>query len=233
MLVKESEEGKYVSLINNNPNPIVLYGQSKFGQLFFYPYDIEKSDGYIVTDPEEAALIASNICVGDFEMYGPYVLLTVGDKVMKFKKNIGPIDTVKKRAKEEMYDTYGTLDGVILSPRESVICQLYPQLKLPSEIGLQILHYVPAVHSGFGGVGPDPNMLLIDNHSVNAGWVDPGYEGFVTAHPIRRKFRDRLYKGKPIALGLIYKYDQGVEVPYGSEVLGSHYQGSKGSVSRS
>ena len=208
-------------------------GSLSLGNCFFYPHEREKSDGYIVTDPQEAARIASTICKGNYEMYGPYVLLTVGDKVMRFKKNIGAIDTVKKRAKDEVYDTFDTESSVMLSPGESVISQLHPQLELPADVGLQILHHVPAVHHGIGMIGPDPSLLQIDNHSANAGWVDPGYEGFVTAHPIRRKFRDLLYKGKPIALGLIYKYDFPVEVPYGSEILGSHYQGSKGSVSRS
>ena len=233
MLVKNSEEGRYVSLWNNNPNPITLYGQSKFGQLFFYPHRKKDSDGHIVTDPEEAADIAATICQGEYEMYGPYVILTVGDNVMKFKENIGPIDTNKKKPKEEMYDSFPTDTPVYLLPNEAVVGQLHPQLELPEDVGLQILHSIPFVQSGVGITSPDPDLLYVDHHSANAGWVDPGYQGFVTGHPIRRKFIDVLEKGKPIALGLLYKYNQPVEVPYGSEVLGSHYQGSKGDVSKS
>ncbi|MBT7903520.1 hypothetical protein HN587_06680 [Candidatus Woesearchaeota archaeon] len=237
MMLQQSDEGPFVSLRNNNPNSIILYGQSKFGQLFFYPKTEELADGYVVTDPKEAEEIARTVCTTDFEMYGPYILLTVGDHILRFNENIGPIDTENKPASDVLYKKIATTPELINTTNLFSVCQIHPKFDLSGDVGIQILHQIPFVHRYDPKIGPqtrpDPSMIFVDHHTACAGWVDPGYQGFVTAHPVRRKFPLMVKKGTPIGLGLIHKYDQPVLRSYGSDELKSHYQGSTGVGSRS
>jgi len=63
-------------------------------------------------------------------------------------------------------------------------------------------------------------------YCTSNGWIDPGYKGIVSGFP-------RYYSGKSIQKGDVVGYAQvfyfpkGVERPYGSEELGSQYQGLK------
>ena len=231
--LKEEDGRYYVSLWNRNPNPIVLYGQSKFAQLFFYP-DSPPADGYIVTDFDEAEDIAHKIVCDEMpELFGPYMVFYLGDHILKFREGFGPIDTKVDYSEDELYHVHDTSEPFILKPEDCIITQLHPKLRLPPDIGVQLFNYIPYAWRT-GGFGPDLSHYGLEAHSANATWVDPGYDGNITGHPVMRNHKVKLNKGDPIALARIYRYDQPVLRPYGSDKkLGNHYQGSHGVGHRS
>ena len=232
--VEKDEEGWFISIRNENLNPIRLYSRDKFAQLFFYPRSSQIShDGYIVTDPKETAEIAATVSNGEFETHGPLVVFTLGDHLLKLKSHTGLIDSKNMPSSDDLFEKLDTQESIKISTNDRIITQLHPRLQLPSDIGILILNHWPYFQSGQGWIGPDLGLLFHEGHLANAGWVDPGYEGFVTGHPLRRKFSRIYEKGEPVALGQIYRYTSSVLRPYGSEKLGSHYQGSVGVSSRS
>ncbi|RJQ17310.1 hypothetical protein C4573_04630 [Candidatus Woesearchaeota archaeon] len=228
---QETEKGnrQYVSFWNMNPNTIRLYGQDPFTQLFFYPKR-GYANGHIVQDPDEAKELVQGIA--DAQMYGAYIMFFVGDHVRKFREDIGIIDTREKYADEVLYRQFSAEEGCPVFAEDAVIMQLHPRVKLPPNLGIRILHCLPYAQIS-GLTKPSPEYFFLESHVANAGWVDPGYEGFVTAHPIRRKFPAVYTKGDFIALGALYHYDTPVKRPYGSSTLNSHYQKSDGVGARS
>jgi len=223
------EQGRfYIPIWNNNPNTIRLYGDERFTQLFFQPMK-EEGEGYIVTNPDEAFGIASKICKSKFEMLRSYIIFNMGAEAYKFKENTGLIDTRNKPGNEELYNI--CTPPFTINPGESIIAKLEPELELPDDVGIQILHDIPFLQQQ-GLTKPDSKQFFIDHHVCNGGWVDPGYKGKVTAHPYQYKLSRKLIQGKPLALGRIIKYKEPVETSYNSDKLDSHYQGSDGTPSR-
>jgi deoxycytidine triphosphate deaminase len=218
-----------ISVWNNNPNTVRLYVGSPFMQLFFHPLK-NKGDGYIVTCPKEAKKIAEKIVKDDFQLFDAYLVFTLGKKILKFKENIGIIDTNKRYDDNFLYNILDASKKQVLEPGEAIIAQLSPRLELPSDVGIRLLWRVPYAESQdyVSKIG-----FHTDNHYINAGWIDPGYKGNATAHPIRQILPMHIQTGTPLALGLLYKYKKDVLHPYGSEHLNSHYQNSHGSGHRS
>ena len=87
----------------------------------------------------------------------------------------------------------------LLKGREAVCVQLAEELEMPPNIGVKLMSGIPYRN------GREADFFL-DNNIVNAGWVDPGYNGKVTAHPFRFFEPKLLQKGDVIALGVFYKY---------------------------
>lgn len=216
-----SHDRESVSVLNYNPNTIRLYGQTPFAQMFFTPSN--PLDGYMVYDEKEAQKIGKALGIPTL---GPYTLFSLGEHAFRFK-HTGLTDT--KNLREEDNETLST-NKLIIPVNETVICQLSPRIDLPSDIGIQILHNILFMQNS-GHIHPDSNHFLIEGHICNAGWVDPGYKGNLTAHIRRTKTPGEYNKGQPLALGVFFKYHEPVERPYGT--IGNHYQDSKGSPARS
>ncbi|HIH11681.1 TPA: hypothetical protein HA241_05805 [Candidatus Woesearchaeota archaeon] len=224
---------QHLAVWNWNPNPIILYGQSKFAQFFFHPNrDDLPNNGYVVTNDPEAKDLARTVFEDGVELLGPYLLFRLGDHLLRFKRDLGNIDTNKKYLDDQLYERKETTKPVHLGVQEPVIAQLHPYVKLPPDIGIKILGIAPfSQQSGF--IRPNILMAGLEARCANAGWVDPGYEGYVTAHPFRFQNPVTLQRGDVLALGLFYKYSTSVGRAYGSPVLRSHYQGSTGTGTRS
>ncbi|MFP4112415.1 MAG: dCTP deaminase domain-containing protein [Candidatus Woesearchaeota archaeon] len=228
----EEDGRKFISVWNHNPNPIILYGHSKFAQLFFHPRNGD-GDGYVVTNPDEAKNLAEMICETP-EMLDEYFVFSAAEKLRKFKKHFGQIDTAKKYGDEEIYDIYDLNSEHIIYPGEVNILTLDPKIDLGSDVGLKMLQSIPLSQQSDVDIRKEiPAWFFYENWIANAKWIDPGYSGRVTAHPFARKFPYVVKKGMPFALALFYKYNTSVEREYGSCGLGSHYQGSDGTGSRS
>ena len=206
--LEHDAQGTYVSLWNWNPNTIRLYGRTKFAQLFIHTN--EPSDGVVCCDE--------------------YLPFHLGDHVYKFRQ-IGILDTKQKTPDEVLYEKLST-ESVTIRKHEPTIVQLLPEVKIPANFGLKILHKIPYCQNP-GHMRPDPEMMGLETMCANAGWVDPGYEGKITGHPMRTKFPVTLKKGDFIALGVVFAYAQSVLRPYGRSDLGSHYQKSDGTTSKS
>lgn len=228
MFIHKEKDGFYIAVWNKNPNPIRLYGQDKFAQLFFYPKnDKIENNGYVVTNPGEAKDLASMVCKDKVEVLGSYLVFTLGSHILKFRKGLGVIDTREKYSDDFLYDKISTDKPVDILPGEAVITQLNPRLDLPSDVGIKILHKIPFAQTS-GSFKPNLNHILLEDHAANAGWVDPGYSGNVTAHPLYRKWSVRVKKGDNIVFGVFYRYTSNTKRAYGSKGLDSHYQNSDG-----
>jgi len=234
-MIYTDQKQQYVSLWNRNPNPIILHGQERFAQLFFYANDDSiPHDGYTVTDPKEAQEIANVISNGKLNTVDSLLNFTLGENIYEFKKNFGPIDTFKHYNENELYISYSLSPGeeATFHPRTTYITQLEPKINLPSNIGIQILPQTP--YDQISGLcKPNLELLFLELHCANAKWLDPGYEGYATAQPFNTKIATSTKRGQPVALARIFKYYTSVNRPYGSEELNSHYQGSFGSIARS
>jgi deoxycytidine triphosphate deaminase len=222
---EDAESRRFVSLWNKNPDPIILYGQTPFLQLFFHPHDDVPYDGEVVTDRARIREISDLIFDSPVDFLNGFAVLTAGEHVIKLKQTYFPLDTNEKN--EDHYEKISLENPVFIGQDEPYICQVAPKMKLPPTIGVQILRSIPFLQ------GHDLPMFMHDNHCVNAGWVDAGYDGHATAHLYRGVLPTELKKGDPVALAIIYEYLTPVERPYGSKELNSHYQNSKGDASRS
>ncbi|MEK6889959.1 MAG: hypothetical protein AABX35_02110 [Nanoarchaeota archaeon] len=216
-----SSDNESVSVFNHNPNIIRLYGRTPFAQMFFTPSNA--IDGYVVHNIDEAERIGRALGI---PTTGPYAVLSLGGHAFRFK-HTGLTDT--RNLKDKDNEKLST-SNLTIPVNETTICQLTPRIDLPADIGIQILHNIPFIQNS-GNFHPDPSHLLMEGHVCNAGWVDPGYKGNLTAHIRRTKLPGEYKKGQHLALGVFFKYNKPVERPYGS--VGNHYYGSKGSPARS
>lgn len=223
-VILHDKEGDYIQALNFNPNALVLYSHSRFAQLFIHPRRKNHSNGYIVTDSGEAEETASKICKSDYAMLDNFIIFTLGASVFTYK-SIGEIDTARKYSEDELYDIHDTNRLFIQQPGDMIIAHLRPRLELPADVGVKLISEIPSDYRPlFQG---QPMFFSLDSQVTNAGWVDPGYKGSVTAQSVRAFARGRLSRGEPVALGLICKYKEPADNPYGSAALGSHYQGSE------
>jgi deoxycytidine triphosphate deaminase len=223
--IERDENGDmFVGVNNLNVNSVRLYGRDRFAQLFFMgnSQDIE-ADGHVVQNENEARELCDLISDEKLDLHGIFVKLKVGDRILKYKKR-GTIDSRKKYRESSLFEIYNNED-VKINVGDVVIVQLAPELHLPDNIGLRLLNTIPYTQKT-NLIGPDTSMLFLEHQSVNAGWVDSGYEGFVTAHPRVTKFDGMLKRGDDVCFGLLYKYKNSVNTKYGSSKLKSNYQGS-------
>ncbi|MFQ5620757.1 MAG: hypothetical protein ACE5FT_02860 [Candidatus Nanoarchaeia archaeon] len=213
---------RFVVIHNRNPNSIKLYGRSRFAQLFFHPQnDSIPHDGYAVSNPDEAADIASKVVKGSYEMIGHYLVFQAGSFVKRFKENLGIIDTKLEYTDSMLYNTE-ELGEVMIAPNTATLLQADPALELPGDIGIRLLTKFPI----------NPKYVTIEDRLraftiANAVWFDPGFKGNGTLHPRSLMAHLHIKKGDGLALGIFYKYTEPVGLKYGLE-RGSHYQGSKG-----
>lgn len=218
----ESFDGRVLGIRNYNPNTIRLHGGTPFAQMFFHTRT--PVDGRIIRDPMEAKELGRKLGIPTL---GPYLMFQLGEHAFKYR-NVGLIDTDKPS--KDLYEKV-KLQDLFVPVGETIVAQLQPRINLPSNLAIQLIN-VPYVQTGCN-FGPNPEMFFCEPNRSNAGLVDPGYEGNVTAHLRRTKTSAIYNQGENIIFGVMTKFKESVERPYGSEGLGSHYQGSKGSVSKS
>ncbi len=218
----ETNQNGVLGVMNYNPNTIRLYGRTPFAQMFFHTE--ERLGGRIVTDELEAEMIGHDLGV---KTLGPYLVFQLGESAYRFR-DVDLVDTGKKQ--DGLYDEV-RINDLVIPPLETIIAQLQPQIKVPDTVGIHLIDSPYLQNPGF--MSPDTEMFFAEGRRSNAGWVDPGYEGGVTAHLMRTKLPALYNTGQNIILGVIVKYDEPVERSYGDPGLNSHYQGSKGTTSRS
>jgi deoxycytidine triphosphate deaminase len=209
------EFGMYVGVYNLNPNPMILYGQSKFASLFFHPrYETEHMGGPVVQKMPG---------LEDIMTPEGYVEFRAGKEMKTFKAH-ETIDTAKSLT-EEYYDTHDLTNGFVLEKDVPSIIQLTPSVELPADLGIRLLHQIP-FHSSMQEHG----FLVADWHQVNAGWVDQGYKGSITAHKIKLFDRKLIKEGDIVCYGVLYAFNTKSRRAYGDAGLNSHYQGSTGAT---
>jgi len=113
-------------------------------------------------------------------------------------------------------------EGLAIKPFEYWAVQAVETVRLSNQVAIDFVsHPVTSTHA----FRPGTDFFDTYNFEVcNAGWFDPGYEGVYFGHP-KTMLRQHLIKpGDPIGWGRAYLFGNGVERPYGSDDLGSHYQ---------
>ena len=121
---------------------------------------------------------------------------------------------------------------------EHLIVEVEETFDLSPYVGISVLNNfigqdVPGVPSlsGFSpqeSTGNTPkdfrrSCLNCALHSVRNSWIDPGYKGMMTGFP--KLLGKTVEKGDVVGYAQAFFFPKGVERPYGSEELGSHYQG--------
>ncbi len=231
-LLDRDDKGYYISLKNMNPNIIRLYCGQKFAQLFFSINNAKLLDefehGKLIRNKKDFNKVKNMINIEPKALFeNIYLKFNVGKKLLKFK-NIDTIDTNKKYSDKELYDEIILKNGYVQKVEETPIIASKEKVELSNKIGLQILHFFPTYQKPFM-IKPNIENLLLDHRCLNAGWVDPGYKGNVTSHPLFFKFNRTIKKDSIMALALIYYFPKGTKRSYGDKELNSHYQNSAGS----
>ena len=231
-MLDKDEGGYYISLLNKNHNPIRLYCGDKFAQLFF---SLNNKDlinkfyhGRLVRNEKEFEEVKNFIKIQPKPMFKDgFLILRIGEKLLKFKRNIEILDTKKQYSNKELYQEIKLNKDYTQKVGEAVIISSRERIELSNKIGLQLHHHFP-IHQKSGCTKPDLEFSLIQNNVLNAGWVDPGYCGNVTAHPYLYKFPLPVRKKELLAFASVYFFPDGTKRGYGSKELGSRYQGSDG-----
>ncbi|HLP80072.1 MAG TPA: 2'-deoxycytidine 5'-triphosphate deaminase [Acidobacteriota bacterium] len=222
IFIQNDGHGQYISLVNHSPNSIILYGQSKFAQIFFHPKKTHRANGAWMTDPLKVGELFSEFDSKGLILPDGRLVFTVGDSLLRMRKMPEPIDT-RKPSPENLYEKISLKKPYVLSPHEVTIVSLMPALSLDDRTGVRLLW---RNNSSDG-------LSMIDGHVVSAGWVDPNYKNTVTAHPIKRGLTQRIKEGDPFVTGQVYRYFNAVSRSYGSSGLGNHYSGDSGGLSGS
>lgn len=163
-------------------------------------------DGRIVVDP-----------LADGAVQPASVDVRVDNSFLVFHNHRYPYIDVKK-PQPDLTSLVEVDDGepFILHPGEFVLGATYERVALADDIVASI-----EGKSSLGRLG-----LLI--HST-AGWIDPGWDGYVTLEfsnvanlPIT------IYPGMKVGQIAFFQLDEPAELPYGSGAAGSKYQGQRG-----
>ena len=230
--VEKDEYGYFVHIINRNPNPVKLYGRTRFAQIFLHPRSrLVPHSGTVIGDPVFAASLARKV-TDNPQMVHHYMVFNIADRVQRFKENLGIIDTKENYDDDYLYETMSTKEGVIVHPGDMVICPVTPKLDMPKNVGMQILHHYP-LRQRPGMLGPDPFWMNVEAMVANAGWVDPNFKGFLALHAKPTKFPIVIKEGQSFGLGIFYHYHKDVLREYGHKDLESNYQHTKGEGFRS
>jgi deoxycytidine triphosphate deaminase len=220
-------DGSYLSIINNNHLPIILYGQSKIASLFFnLNRPMRIGQGRHINSPRQIAKLLPEFSDGNSITPEGYVIFRVGKEAVTFKEFVegGVIDTAKN-IDDTFYEKHDLSKGYVLLKDTSAIVQLTPNVRLPPNIGIMLMHR-PPYHMDMLQYG----LMFADRNQVNAGWIDQGYNGGVNAHPFSYMENRLLKEGDILAYGVLYKYNSDSKRVYGDKTLNSHYQNSSGAT---
>jgi deoxycytidine triphosphate deaminase len=217
--IPEYNEGgsPYIAMRNNNPNPILFPKNDRFAQGFFEHPSLMQHAGQPVLDENLARDIVKELGADNVELDGPFVVIHAGDKARRFKRDLRVIDKSNAYSDEELYIVEDISSPFTLDPSFCSVISSKERFSLSNKIGLLLCRSLPP--SG------DMNIDIITTR-VNAGWVDPGYEGKITMTPFDPVRPITICKGMPIAYGLMYFFPNGCKNVYGE--CGNRYQNSKG-----
>lgn len=114
-----------------------------------------------------------------------------------------------------------------LMPGEHIVIVTNERLKLSKHIGMHFYDHLVDSDREISLLTAQTERLVADRAlwHIPDGWVDPGYKGVFTRQP--KTYYPAgvvINEGDVLGHGLIIFYPKGVERPYGSQELGSHYQ---------
>jgi len=194
-----------------------------------YKEFLELEHGVIVKDNETARKLARE----------GYFSVSTGET---FKKGFLAIHAGKeaylvRKSTEVEFGKKNSLDNVLekvslpykLKPGEHIAVEAKENLDLSERIGMQFYNLPLAVTKKelFSG------NFMVDGElrGIADGWVDPGYKGAFSRQPKTYYSRGvNIKEGDILGYARLIYFENGVERPYGSKGLGSHYQNADKTV---
>jgi len=218
------EVSNYVEVTNVNNDNIILYGHDKFANIFFNLQRRMRLDqGKAVWNPRMVKKLLPEFAKQNMITPEGYLIFKIGKEAKTFKR--GKVIDTAHSIDDSFYDTHDLSKGYVLNTETPAIVQLTPNVALPANLGIRLLHRIP-FHSNMQQYG----FAIADFNQVNAGWVDQGYKGAITAHPVYYMRPRLLREGDVFCFGMVYKFNTDSDRVYGTRNLGSHYQNSKGAT---
>lgn len=107
-------------------------------------------------------------------------------------------------------------NGIQINPGDFILGSTYEFITMPNHLSAQ-----------FEGKSSLGRLGLLTH--ITAGFIDPGFEGHITLEFSNvTRWPIRLYAGMKIGQMCVTNMSGEVERPYGSQGVGSHYQGQRG-----
>ncbi len=153
-----------------------------------------------------------------------FVVLHASAKAYRFRE-VGTVRLSEKRT--DLLEPVDISKGYTPQPGEHLLVEAAEHLKLSDRVGIHFMER-PVGNLDQGERERQRSFQVAATNLVNAAWFDPGYEGIYMANVKNvDKFPVDIRPGDPIGFGAVFYFPKGVERPYGSAALQSHYQGVK------
>ena len=189
----------------------------------------ETDHGHVVSTGEAKRLLAEGyFSVPDAKFWRGMLEVHAGSKARVLRKSLR-IDFSNSKDISDAFEEVKL--PYLLRPGEHIVVETRENFELSSHIGIHFHDYLLGSRRGFSLSKNcferlNADLLLLGN--IPDGWVDPGYKGILTRQP--KTFYEKgvlIRPGQLLGHGTIIFFPNGVERPYGSQGLGSHYQDSK------
>jgi dCTP deaminase len=144
--------------------------------------------------------------------------LTLGNSFRTFRNHAAPLIDLADKGRVDCTEEH-VADEFILHPGEFALASTHEIVRVPDDLVAQVNG-----KSSLGRLG-----LIVH---ATAGFIDPGFHGSITlelSNLLRMPIK--LHAGMRIAQICFSKLDQPCAEPYGSDKLGSHYQGQTSATS--
>jgi deoxycytidine triphosphate deaminase len=154
-----------------------------------------------------------------------HIVLHASNEAYRFR-DVGRVKLSEKRT--DLLEPVDISNGYTPKPGEHLLVKAVEQLKLSDKVAIDFLERPPLTLLDESKREEKLRMQFTATNLVNAAWFDPGYEGIYMAHVKNvDKLQTDIRPGDPIGFGVLFYFPKGVERPYGSKALQSHYQGTK------
>jgi len=205
----------------DDPNIYLTPNASKEG----YKRHLDIDHGYEVTSNSELRSLSSNGYFNvepNLSIYKGLVAVHAGKRARVLKYS-GFVDFSSKPKMSEFYEEVEL--PYRMKPGELIDVDTVESLHLSKHIGI-VFHSEYLFKSFFANrraieMGKSDSLLALKWD----GWIDPGYSGGFSRQP-KTYYRDgkTIKPGDVLGYGSVFFFPEGVERPYGSDGLESHYQ---------
>lgn len=151
-----------------------------------------------------------------------FVVLHASNEAYRLRE-VGYLNINEKR--NDLLVPVDITGGYTPKPGEHLLVKAREQIDLSDRIGIHFLERPVGLIDSMDERSSMRRFQIAATNLVNAAWYDPKYSGIYMAHAKNIDLHPvDIRPGDPIGFGDVYYFPKGVERPYGSSGLGSHYQ---------